>query len=256
MEIHFIRHATFILSLGRHKFLVDPMLGPAGIMDPITNTPNPKRNPLVELPFSDETLNDLFEEINAVLVTHTHRDHWDAKAIELLPKNMAIFCQPEDSQKITGAGFSSVHPIDSEIAWEGIDISRTGGQHGTGKLGKMLGPVSGFVLRSKGEPCLYIAGDTIWCPEVEEAIGSHKPDVIVVNAGAAQFLEGDPITMTAEDVVRVCQARVEAKVVPVHMEAINHCLLSRKKLEEELENAGLASQVWIPSDGGREMFTR
>ena len=69
-----------------------------------------------------------------------------------------------------------------------------------------MAPVSGFVVRAEGSPVLYVAGDTIWCPEVEEALEVHRPDVVVVNAGAARLLEGDPITMTAGDVARVCRA--------------------------------------------------
>jgi hypothetical protein len=70
-----------------------------------------------------------------------------------------------------------------------------------------------------------------------------------VNAGAARFLEGDPITMTAEDVARVCRAAPEARVIATHMEAINHCLLTRAELAEALAEQGLADRVEIPADG-------
>jgi len=74
-------------------------------------------------------------------------------------------------------------------------------------------------------------------------------DVIVVNAGAAQFKSGGPITMTAEDVVRVCRAAPHATVVAVHMEALNHCPLNRADLGAVLDEAGLLPQVWIPANG-------
>ena len=48
-------------------------------------------------------------------------------------------------------------------------------------------PVSGFVVRSEGSPILYVAGDTIWCLEVEQALAVHRPDVVVVDAGVAQW---------------------------------------------------------------------
>ena len=57
-------------------------------------------------------------------------------------------------------------------------------------MAEMLAPVSGFVLRAKGEAALYIAGDTVWCEDVRKALREYDPKVIVVNAGAAQFLEG------------------------------------------------------------------
>jgi len=98
-----------------------------------------------------------------------------------------------------------------------------------------MAPVSGFVLRTPGEPALYVAGDTVWHPEVKAALDEHEPRVVVVNAGGARFDVGDPITMTAEDVARVCRHAPEAAIVAVHMEAINHCLLTRAGLRSYLE---------------------
>jgi L-ascorbate metabolism protein UlaG (beta-lactamase superfamily) len=139
--------------------------------------------------------------------------------------------------------------VEDGLEWMGLSFSRTGGRHGRGEIGRSMAPVSGFVVRADDSPTLYVAGDTIFCPEVEEALYAHRPDVVVVNAGAAQLLEGDPITMTAADVVKVCRALPDAHVVSVHMEAINHCLLTRSELEEQLHQEGLAKRVKIPADG-------
>jgi L-ascorbate metabolism protein UlaG (beta-lactamase superfamily) len=142
-----------------------------------------------------------------------------------------------------------VQPIRTSQTWAGIEIVRTGGQHGKGEIAKEMAPVSGFVLSAAGEPTLYVAGDTIWCEEVRSVLERYKPNVIVVNAGAAQFLEGDPITMTADDVIQVCKAAPKARVIAVHMEAINHCLLSRADLAFQLDAARVEKQVSIPDDG-------
>jgi L-ascorbate metabolism protein UlaG (beta-lactamase superfamily) len=142
-----------------------------------------------------------------------------------------------------------VLPIPARREWRGVEVHRTGGQHGTGEIGARMAPVSGFVLRAAGEPTLYLAGDTIWCPEVEQALQDHQPDVVIVNAGAAQFLSGGPITMTADDVAQVCRALPPAEVIAIHMEAINHCLLTRSELLARLEEQGLEGRVMIPGDG-------
>jgi len=249
MRIRFVRHATFVFEAGGRRVMVDPMLAPAGATDPVANTPNQRRNPLVDLPFGDEGTLALLEATDAVLVTHTHNDHWDGRSRELIPKQTPILCQPEDWDEISAAGFRRVTPVEDVLEWSGLRFTRTGGRHGTGEIGHLMAPVSGFVVRAEGSPTLYVAGDTIFCPEVEEALDAHDPDVVVVNAGAAQLLEGDPITMTAEHVAKVCHALPDTYVVAVHMEAINHCLLTRDDLREELQREGLAEWVEIPADG-------
>ncbi len=246
MEITLIRHATLVVRFHSATILVDPMLGAAGAGPPVANSPNPRPNPLVPLP---RPAPGVLEGIDAVLVTHTHRDHFDDAAAALVPKPLPLFCQPEDEAKFRGLGFTRVQPIASVVRWEGIEFHRTGGRHGTGEVGARMAPVAGFALRAPGERTLYIAGDTIWCREVEAALHLHTPAVTVANAGAAQFLEGGPITMTAEDVVEVARFAPGTAVVAVHMEAINHCGLTRAVLGSHVSEAGLASRVWIPLDG-------
>ena len=246
MRLRLIRHATLIVEYSGRTILVDPMLDDVGARPPIQNSPNPRNNPLVTLPMSAQ---ELLQNVETVLVTHTHSDHWDAAAGRLLPKQLPLFGQPEDEGKFLSQGFTQVQSIQQPFTWNGIEITRTGGQHGTGEIAKMLAPVSGFVLRAQDEPAFYVAGDTIWCGEVEKALSRFQPKVAVVNTGAAQFLEGDPITMTADDVIRVCQHAPNTQIVAVHMEAINHCLLNRADLAFQLEAARVIQHVAIPNDG-------
>jgi L-ascorbate metabolism protein UlaG (beta-lactamase superfamily) len=246
MRLRLIRHATLLLEYNRHTLLVDPMLDPAEARPAIQNSPNARANPLVDLPIPVE---EALSGIEAALVTHTHTDHWDSTAAQRLPKQIPLFGQPEDEAGFHSQGFTQLQSVTPSVRWEGIEIIRTGGQHGKGHIAKAMAPVSGFVLRAVAEPTLYIAGDSIWCDEVQQAIRDHQPRVIVVNAGAAQFLEGAPITMTADDVIHTCQAAPDAQVIAVHMEAINHCLLTRADLAFQLEAARTIGQVAIPQDG-------
>ena len=241
--IRLLRHATLVVRYRGRQLLVDPMLAKEGATPPIENSPTEERNPLVPLPTVD------LASVDAVVVTHTHRDHFDETAMETLASDIPVFCQPPDEDSIVDAGFTDVRPVEDEMKWDGIQITRTDGRHGHDDLADEMGPVSGFVFDAESAPTVYVAGDTRWCAALCNAFASHDPDAIVVNAGGARFTEGKAITMTAADVERVCRARPDAHVIAVHMDAINHCLESRADLQKALEEAGVISQVSIPEDG-------
>ena len=235
MRLRLIRHATLQVNVADRRLVVDPMLDPAGARPPVEGTPNPVRNPLVELPEPAEVV---VEGAAAVLVTHLHRDHLDETAIALLPRDVPVFCAPGDADTLRGHGFGDVRPIEETIDWDGVRIARTGGVHGS------LGPTSGFVLDG-----MYIAGDTIWCDDVRVALDTHRPAVVVVNTGAARYLAGAPIVMDADDVVATARHAPYARVVAVHLEAINHCVLTRADLHQRLHEEGLSDRVTVPEDG-------
>ena len=249
MNIRLLRHATIVVDWGDISILVDPMLAEKDALDPIPNAANGRRIPMLPLPLDDDALQQLIAGVDGVFVTHTHRDHWDARAAELIPPETPLVCQPPDFDKLTGEGFSNLITIEERERWHGFEVTRTGGRHGAGEIGARMGPVSGFVFQASGEPTLYIAGDTVWCDEFESALREHTPDVIVLNAGAAQFLTGDPITMTAGEVLRVAEAAPGARIIAVHMDTINHCLLTREMLAQAVIDAGLSERILIPGDG-------
>lgn len=249
MQIQLLRHATAVIGSGGLRLLTDPMLSPKGAMAPVDQSPKMRPNPLVALPLDKAGLDGLLEKLDGVLVTHMHRDHFDDEAARLLSKEKPVFCQPGDEEKLRDLGFKEVRPVRDKLAWKGLTITRTGGRHGSALMSARMGPVSGFVLEAAGEPKLYIAGDTIWCPEVRQALAEHRPDAVVAYAGAARFLLGGRITMSVCDIDRVAKQAPSAKIVAVHMEAFNHCMLTRKQLRGFLGKKGLSGRVYVPEDG-------
>jgi L-ascorbate metabolism protein UlaG (beta-lactamase superfamily) len=210
-SITLVRHATLLLETSLGRILVDPMLRAAGSSPPIENTPNPRPNPLVELPLPAAQVVD---GVDLCIVTHLHSDHFDDAAAEVLPRDLAVLTQPESAAALRERGFTNVfttHP----------QIPMTRGRHGSGEIGEAMGAVSGWVVDG-----VYVAGDTIWCEEVEAAIGQHEPHTIVLNGSGARFLTGGPIVMDTGDVARVRELTT-ATVIVVHLEAINHCVEPR-----------------------------
>jgi L-ascorbate metabolism protein UlaG (beta-lactamase superfamily) len=191
-----IRYATLLLELEGRRLLVDPMLDDAGARPAVENTDNDRRNPLVPLPYPAE---EIVANLDAILLTHLHRDHYDDGAVHHLPRDVPLYCQPDDEERLRGYGFDA-RPVHDRVVHGGLQIARTDGQHGFGAAAVALPPVSGFVVDD-----LYIAGDTVWCDEVEQAIVKHRPRVAVVNGSAARFVDSEPLVMTTGDIAEVAR---------------------------------------------------
>ena len=249
MKYTLLRNATAILEYGGKRILIDPSLDPAGHRPPIANTANQRPNPLVELPTGWESM---VADVDALLVTHLHQDHFDTTAASVLRKDMPLFSQPDDVDRLQGHSFQQVLPVEKQLDWDGLTLIRTPAQHGSGAIAEAMAPVSGFVLRAVDEPTLYIAGDTIWYESVANVIAAELPDVIVLNASGASFLEGGPIVMNASDIAEVRKAAPLAEIIVVHLEAINHCHETRAYYRQRLPELDLdMTKIHIPEDGER-----
>ncbi len=256
MKIRFLRHATMLISFGNKNILVDPLLIPAGVQKPFPTLKNGrgKNNPLVELPVSKAELKEILNSLDALLITHLHSDHFYECTDEntILPKNLPVICQPADSHKLKNKGFKNLYPVEKDITWEGVNITRTECRHGGIIIRQILGKGSGFILKyneaGSSSSSIYISGDTVWCPFVKRAL-DQKPDIMILYAGAAQLPLGRSITMNETDIINVCKYAPDTKIAVVHMEAFNHCLLTRNKLKDYLSKKGLLSKVKILNDG-------
>lgn len=230
------------------NLLIDPMLGEKGSLGKFPMTESELLNPLVELPFSHEELTNQLSHIDAVVVTHLHPDHWDGTAAELLDKNIPVICPQSISKQLSQQGFTNILTIEDQIKWKGIDVFLTKGLHGTGEIGDKMGTVNGFVFKNK-DTGIYVVGDSIWCQEVIDEIDRYHPQHIIVAGGAATFAVGDPIIMTSEDIIRVCEYTPESKVWVTHLEALSHCKENRSFIQEKINKNGLEKRCFILKDG-------
>jgi L-ascorbate metabolism protein UlaG (beta-lactamase superfamily) len=255
MKINQIRNATIIVEYANKKFLIDPMLAEKGTYPPFPNTARQdQNNPLAELPTS---VDNIIHNVDAVIVTHLHLDHWDEAAKELLPKDIKLFSQnEEDATEIRNAGFRNVEVLTEDTVFEGIQLIKTKGEHGRGDLIKLAGLVCGVVFKHQSEKTLYVAGDTVWYEGVQQELNTHNPDIIVVNGGDNQAYEGEgaSLIMGKEDIYETHKAAPNAKIIVSHMEGVNHWGLSRKELKKFVEEKGFASSLLVPEDGESYTF--
>lgn len=250
-----IRNATAKIDIAGTTFLVDPYLAPKGSYAGFEGTVNSeKRNPLIELSMP---VNEVLQGVDAVIVTHTHDDHWDKVAQQLLPKNLPIFVQNAgDAKIIRGQGFKDVRVVGKNTTFNKVRLSKTGGQHGTDEmysvpqLAELAGEAMGVVMQAEGEKTLYLIGDTIWNYEVDHALDTYKPDLVVMNTGYAQ-LTGfkNSIIMGTADVAKAYKKAPNAQLITVHMDAVNHATVSSDQMRKFVKQEKMTDRVNVPKEG-------
>ncbi|MFW0716686.1 MBL fold metallo-hydrolase [Pedobacter sp. N23S346] len=228
-SIQLIRNATLIIHYGGHKILVDPMLSPKGAFESWAGI---AKNPTVDLKLPMQQITD---SVDLVLVSHTHADHFDDAANKELSKSIKIINQPADKTFFSSRGYTNAETLEHKTKWENINIERVNGAHGSGKVLEMMGKTSGFILSATGLPTIYIMGDAIWTDHIKENIKRIKPDIIVVNSGGAQIkgFENVPIIMDEKQTMDLIASSGNAKVIAVHMDALDHCRTTRVSLGKE-----------------------
>lgn len=257
MKLIQIRNATLKVEYAGKKFLIDPMLSKKGAFPGFPGTINSHiANPTVDLPLP---LSEILD-VDAVIVTHTHQDHWDDAAKEAIPKDMPIFTQnARDQWDIQMSWFRNTWVLEERNDFGGITLNKTPGQHGRGEIleglmGDILGNVCGIVFTHPREKTLYIAGDTVWYQGVEQNLKQYKPDVMVLNSGDAKVLPNESIIMGKEDVYEAYKAAPLATIIASHMGAVNHASLSREDLRAFIVDHRMNSRVLVPEDGESYSF--
>ena len=244
MHLRLLRNATQRLRYAGRELLLDPYFAPKHSRPSFAGR---SPNPIVDLPCPPE---EILAGVELVIVSHLHSDHYDPEAQRLLPKDLPVLCQPGDEETIREHGFESVTPVSGALVWQGITLTRTPGQHGTGAELQDMGSVSGFVFQAAGEPTLYWTGDTIWYEAVEQQIERFRPDVIVTHSSGALWKGQGPIVMDALQTLAVCRAAPDSRVVAIHLDSLDHGEVSREDLRAQARAAGIPdAQLLIPEDG-------
>ena len=255
MKLKQIRNATMIITYANKKFLIDPMLEEKGIYPPFPGTHNQHlNNPIVELTVSIKEILD----VDAVIVTHIHLDHFDPVAMEVIPKDIKMFAQNEDeANQMKEAGFNNVEVLKEEgNLFGGIKLMKTPAKHYSDnsipELFRQLNTADeacGVVFNHVDEKTLYVMGDTVWYDELKNVFDKYNPEVVTVNAGNAQFVDGRYLIMSKDDFFEATKVAPNAQFVATHMEGVNHLMVSRRDLREYAIEKGFSDRLSIPVDG-------
>jgi L-ascorbate metabolism protein UlaG (beta-lactamase superfamily) len=252
MKIHQIRNATNIITYNDKRFLIDPWLMPKDFMPGFEGAMNSEvRQPRVDLP-KDFDINNL--SLDAIILTHFHPDHFDEFAVNALDKNIPFFVQNEtDLNIIKNFGFNDVRIVsENGTDFEGVKLFKTQCQHGRREVVKpmceqigMPYDAMGIAFKSNKEKTLYVAGDTIWCEEVKQAIDKFNPEIIIINACGATVLvgEGERLIMDINDVKAISSYAKNSTIIASHMDTVSHLTVTREDIK-----ALKLNNVVVPDD--------
>lgn len=179
LSITFIGHATLMLEYAGHVIQVDPVGSFADFS---------------QLPHAD-----------MILITHSHQDHFDPKAIEATEKSGTIIVLNDDAYEKLGRGTVMKNgDVRTEL---GIRIEAVSA-HNTTPDRSMYHPEgrdNGYIL-TMDDLRVYIAGDTEDLPEMKSLSGID----------IAFLPMNQPYTMTPEQVAAVARAFKPRILYPYH----------------------------------------
>jgi L-ascorbate metabolism protein UlaG (beta-lactamase superfamily) len=218
-SLTFVGTATTVLRLGRFSLLTDPNFVRRGQRVHLGYGLTSKRrtdpaHSVAQLP-----------EIDAVLLSHLHGDHFDRVARRDLPREPPVVTTTSAARRLRRWGFAS-HGLDTWDCWEverggeRLRVTSVPGRHGPALVHRALPPVMGSVLDLErgGSRVLrvYITGDTLCVPElraVQERFG--EIDVLVAHLGGTRVL-GILVTMDGRQGTDLVELLRPGAVVPVH----------------------------------------
>lgn len=250
MQIQSIRNATMRITYHGHLFVCDPYLADKFTRPSYTGK---SLNPLVDLPMPAA---EVIAGAEFFLLSHLHSDHFDPAAADLLPRDTQIFCQPTDKAALQSKGFTRLSPVEDRVEWQGISIRRFDGQHGSGDVLGEMGLASGFVISAEEEPTILWVGDSLLTEAIRTEITRSKPDVIITHSSGAVWGKDRVLILTdAAQTIEICRLAPRARVVAVHMEALDHGTVSRAGLREYAREQAISDdRLLIPLDGETILF--
>jgi N-acyl-phosphatidylethanolamine-hydrolysing phospholipase D len=151
-QLTWIGHASFLLTLGQKRILIDPIFAPRIALVPRLTPPG---LPLSELP-----------PIDLVLITHNHRDHLDPWTIERLTRGgsgPAYIAPVGNGAVLAKLGATSITELDwwEDKSVDGLTITLVPARHWSMRFpwdrNEMLW--GGYVIRGP-EGAVYHSGDT------------------------------------------------------------------------------------------------
>jgi L-ascorbate metabolism protein UlaG (beta-lactamase superfamily) len=171
---------------------------------------------------------DQLPELDAVVLSHLHGDHFDRVARRGLDKSLPVFTTSQAARRLRRWGFAEAVPLRPWASTE-LTTSANGGQrlritavpgvHGPGIIDRVMPPVIGTILELTGAGAattVYITGDVLLRPELIEVTRRFPDlDAMVVHLGGTRIL-GVLLTMDARQGADLVDLLRPPVTIPIH----------------------------------------
>jgi L-ascorbate metabolism protein UlaG (beta-lactamase superfamily) len=157
VDVRFVGHATTVLDLGGVRIATDPLL-------------RTSLGPLERHGATPEV--GWFEGVRAVLVSHGHPDHFDARSLASLGREATVIVPRGLGRRAATAVAGSVIEIAAgdRISLGSLEVEVVPARHWITPGAPRAEPV-GYLLRVPGAPAVYFAGDTGSFPGLDHLAG-------------------------------------------------------------------------------------
>jgi L-ascorbate metabolism protein UlaG (beta-lactamase superfamily) len=252
-ELTFIGNATVLIRCGGFALLTDPNFLHKGqrahLGYGLTS---------VRLKAPAITARDLLHtDLDAVVLSHLHEDHWDLLAEQHLSRRLPVLTPPAAARALIRRGFPhavGLRTWESRILTKGdrsVRFTAMPGRHGPGPLARLLPPVMGTLLEfcpSGGDTDLrmYISGDTLMYKGLAEIPARHPGiDVGIVHLGGTTLPFGLMVTMDGRQGADWLETIACSTAVPVHYDDYTVQKSPLSDFQREVERRGLADRVHV-----------
>jgi L-ascorbate metabolism protein UlaG (beta-lactamase superfamily) len=157
-QMTWIGHASVLLQLDGKNVMIDPVFSPR--IFPLLRRRSPPGLTRSALP-----------QIDALLITHNHRDHLDDRSVRGLPRQTPVVVPPRLGPWFCRRGFDEVIELDwwEQVTLDGLQITAVPARHWSrrGLFDTNRSGWCGYLVRSAGITA-YHAGDTGWFDGFQE----------------------------------------------------------------------------------------
>ncbi len=215
---------TLLIEFGGWRLLTDPTFDPPGKTYSFGLGTSSKKVTGPAIAAGE------IEPLDAILLSHDqHEDNLDAAGRALLPAAGTVVTTSAGAKRLGGNAVGLAPWGKTTLATEGkppIEVTATPCRHGPPLSKPLVGEVAGFSLRWDGQSAgeLWISGDTVLYPGVEEVATRLDVGTAIVHLGGVRFPISGPLryTMSGAEAAELCVEIGPQTVVPIHYEGWSH----------------------------------